>query len=117
MLYISIAINIGFNSINYTVVSYTTLNDVIAIPRLFPFPAVNNEVKPFLIVSIKSFYLAVLWQNELIGVHYCLLGSSDSLDTDSPFGCLFKQWREIEAWTEIQVFSANAYQRLLNNYI
>ncbi len=61
MLYICITIDIGFNSINDTVVCYTTFNNVIPYPRLLSFSAVNNKVKPFLIVSIKPFYLAVLW--------------------------------------------------------
>ena len=61
MLNICIAIDIGFYSINHTVVSHSSFNDVIPTPRLRSFSAVNNEVEPFLIVSIKSFYLAVLW--------------------------------------------------------
>ena len=117
MLYISITIDIGFYCINDTVICYATFNNVKAPPRLLSFPAVNNEVKPFLIVSIKSFYLAVLWYNKLISIYYCFFGSSDGLDADCPFGGLFKQRCEIEAWTEIQVFSANAYQRLLHNDI
>ena len=117
MLHISITIDIGFNCVNDTIICHTTLNDVITHPRLFSLPAVNNEVKPFLIVSIKPFYLAVLRLCELESVHYSLFCSSDCLDTSSPFGRLFKQWREIETWTEIQVVSANAHQRMLNNDI
>ena len=85
MLNICIAIDISFNSINDTIVCNTTFNDVVTIPRLLSFSAVNNEIKPFLIVSIKSFYLAVLWQIELVCIHYRLFCPSDSLDTDSPF--------------------------------
>ena len=61
MLYICIAIDIGFNSINDTIICNATLNNVITIPRLFSFSAINNEVKPFLIVCVESFCLAVLW--------------------------------------------------------
>ena len=61
MLNICIAIDIGFYCINYTIVSHSSFNDVIPTPRLLSSSAVNNEVKPFLIVSTKSFYLAVLW--------------------------------------------------------
>ena len=61
MLHICITIYIGFNCINDTIICHTTFNDVITFPRLFSFSAVNNEVKPFFIVSIKSFYLAVSW--------------------------------------------------------
>ncbi len=117
MLNVCITIDIGFNSINDTIVCYTTFNDVITTPRPLSFSAVNNEVKPFLIVSIKAFSLAVLWQGELECIHYCLFCSSDGLDTSCPFGCLFKQMCEIEAWTEIQVLSADAYQRMLNSDI
>ena len=117
MLHVCITIDIGFYCINDTVVSYTTFNNVITIPRPLSFSAVNNEIKPFFIVSIKSLYLAVLWQIKPVCIHYCLFCSPDGLDTDCPFGGLVKQWCEIEAWTEIQVFSANAYQRMFNNDI
>ena len=60
MLNICIAIDIGFYCINDTIISNTTLNNVITIPRLLSFSAINNEVKPILVVSIESFYLAVL---------------------------------------------------------
>ena len=46
--------------INDTIISNTTLNNVITIPRLLSLSAINNEVKPILVVSIESFYLAVL---------------------------------------------------------
>ncbi len=61
MLHICITIDIGFYGINDTIVCHTAFNNVITKPRLLSFSAVNNEVKPFLIVSIKPFYLAVLW--------------------------------------------------------
>ncbi len=61
VFHICITIDIGFNCINDTIICHTTLNDVITTPRLPPLSAVNNEVKPFLIVSIKPFYLTVLW--------------------------------------------------------
>ena len=85
MLYICITIYIGFNCINHTVICHSTFNNIITIPRLLPLSAVNNEVEPFLIVSIEPFYLAVLWQSELVCIHYCLFCSSDCFDTSSPF--------------------------------
>ena len=54
VLYICITIDISLNGINDTIISDATFNDVITIPRLFPFSAVYNEVKPLFIVRIKS---------------------------------------------------------------
>ena len=75
-----ITIYISLNSINDSVVSNSTLNDIKTIPRLLSISTIYNEVKPFLIVSIKSFYLiVVLWQSKLISIHYCLFSSSNYL--------------------------------------
>lgn len=53
MFHISITIYIGFHGIDDTIVCHTAFYNVKTIPWLLPCPAVNNEVKPFLVVSIK----------------------------------------------------------------
>ena len=112
---ISITVYISLNSINDSVVSYSTLNDIKTLPRLFASPTINDEVEPLLVVSFKALYVIAFRQRKLISVYYSLFCSSNGLDTHSPFGSLFKQRRKIKTGTEIQVFSADAYQRLLNN--
>ena len=112
---IGITVYISLNSINDSVVSYSTLNDIKTLPRLFASPTINDKVEPLLVVSFKALYVIAFRQRELISVYYSLFCSSYGLDTHSPFGSLLKQRRKIKAGTEIQVFSADAYQRLLNN--
>ena len=50
-LHVGIAIYISLNSVNDTIVSYTTFNNIKTLPRLFAGPTINDEVEPLLVVS------------------------------------------------------------------
>lgn len=117
MFYIGITIDVSLDCINDTVVSHTSLNDAITKPRLFASPAIYDEIKPFFIVSIKTFDVVIGWLLIVIAVYDSLLCMSDGFDTNCLFGRLFKQGRKIEAWAEVQVFSTDIHQWMLYNHI
>ena len=71
-LNVGITIYISLNSINDSVVSYSTLNDIKTLPGLFACPTINDEVEPLLVVSFKALYIIAIRQRELISVHYSL---------------------------------------------
>lgn len=70
MLYICISVDVRFNGINDSIIGHATFDDVIAVPRPFARPAVDNEVEPFLVVSIKALDAAVCGANHFI----CVVG-------------------------------------------
>ena len=85
MLYICITIDVRFNGINDTVISYATFNNIVICPRLLAYPAVNNKVKPFLVISTETLYTAVNWKRKLISVDNSIFCPSDGFDADCPF--------------------------------
>lgn len=112
-IYISITIDIGFNSINNSVIGNSTLNDVIAIPRLFALSAVNDKVKPLLVVSLKAFQPTILRNGKLINIDNSLTGFSYGSYTRCPFGSLFGNRRKIKSRTKIKVSSTDINQWML----
>ena len=116
-IYISIAIDIGFNGINNSVVGNSTLNDIIAIPRLFALSAVNDKVEPLLVVSLKAFQPTILRNGKLINIDNSLTGFSYGSYTRCPFGNLFGNRRKIKSRTKIKVSSPDINQWMLNSNI
>lgn len=112
-IYISIAIDIGFNGINNSVIGNSTLNDVIAIPRLFTLSAVNDKVKPLLVISLKAFQPTILRNGKLININNSQTGFSYGSYTRCPFGSLFGNRRKIKSRTKIKVSSPDINQWML----
>ena len=115
VFHVCVPIDVGFNSIDNTVVGDTAFNYVIPTPWTFALSAINNKVEPFLVVCIKPFNFAVRWKCKLVDVDDGLRGFTDCHSSFCPLRCLFVQWRKVKAGTEVQVFSADTDQRAFDN--
>lgn len=106
-------VKIKLNCVKNFVVCNSAFNYVIIQKILFSPSAVQNKIKPFLIVFRKFFESALFFNSRIIkfiDIHKRFF--TDSQKTLNPFFSLALQIRNIKTFSKIKIFPAEIYERI-----